>query len=228
MHTQLVVFDIAGTTVRDEGNINQCFQESFGEAGVRQVSAADVNAVMGYRKMEAIKIIMDQYAPGKVAADPGILYRIHDVFSRKMVSFYQEDPDLEPLPYALESFEWLGKQGIKVGLDTGFTREITDAILTRLGWKQSPLIHAVVCSDEVPEGRPYPYMIRSLMQQTSISDPLQVVKIGDTAVDIEEGRNAGCGSVIAVATGAYSSAQLQLHHPDHLIQSLLELPALIQ
>ena len=56
--------------------------------------------------------------------------------------------------------------GIKVALDTGFNRAITQVILDRLGWSDSPLIDATICSDEVARGRPHPDMILALMKQT--------------------------------------------------------------
>ena len=46
-------------------------------------------------------------------------------------------------------------------------------------------------------------------------------------MDIEEGRNANCGLVVAVTTGAYTREQLQQCNPDYIIDSLQQLPALI-
>lgn len=227
MMIELVVLDIAGTTVFDKGNINSAFRSAFAGAGL-EVAPADVDKVMGYRKMEAIKIIMEKYAPKMSNDNPGVLCRIHDVFTSEMVRFYEEDTSLQPLPFAVELFQWLHDRHIKVALDTGFTREITNPILRRLGWDNGSVVDAVACSDEVPEGRPYPYMIQSLMRQTGVSDVRKVVKIGDTEVDIMEGRNAGCGLVVAVTTGAYTREQLEPYHPDHIIDSLEELPAKIQ
>ncbi len=223
MIAELVVFDIAGTTVFDNGNVNAAFRSAFSKAGVT-VDPADVDKVMGYRKIEAIKIIMEQYAPDAIAGNPGLLDHIHNVFVRDMVQFYENDKALQPLPHVLEVFEWLQQQQIKVVLDTGFTREITTTILRRLGWDTTNLIQAVSCSDEVPEGRPYPYMIQSLMAQTGVTDVKKVVKVGDTEVDIQEGRNAGCGLVVAITTGAYTREQLEPYQPDHIIDSLRELP----
>jgi phosphoglycolate phosphatase-like HAD superfamily hydrolase len=71
-------------------------------------------------------------------------------------------------------------------------------------------------------------MIQAIMQQFGISDASKVVKVGDTEVDILEGRSAGCGMVIAVTTGAYTQEQLTIYEPDFIIDSLQELPELIQ
>ncbi len=226
MNIELVVFDMAGTTVADSGNVNKAFRDAFLAESII-VDAADVNKVMGYHKMEAIAVILKQYAPD-LAENTEWIERIHEKFNRDMVSFYENDPELKPLPFAEDIFQLFSHQGIKVALNTGFTRSITNAILKRLGWDMNPFISQVICSDEVPEGRPHPFMIRSIMQQAGITDADRVVKVGDTEVDIMEGRNAGCGMVIAVTTGAYTLGQLTAFEPDFIIDSLQELPELIQ
>jgi phosphoglycolate phosphatase-like HAD superfamily hydrolase len=118
--------------------------------------------------------------------------------------------------------------GIKVALDTGFTRSITNAILHRLNWFNYPYISCVVCSDEVPEGRPAKYMIEAIMQQTGLQNTKHIDKVGDTEVDILEGRNADCGLVIAITTGACSEEQLNALSPDYVIHSLEQLKAIIE
>ncbi|MCL2816187.1 MAG: 2-aminoethylphosphonate--pyruvate transaminase, partial [Oscillospiraceae bacterium] len=52
-----------------------------------------------------------------------------------------------------------------------------------------------IAPDKVNKGRPYPYMIWENMMKFEIINPREVIKIGDTAVDIEEGKNANCWTV---------------------------------
>lgn len=224
--TKLVVFDLAGTTVTDRGNVNVAFREAFAADGI-EVDEAEVNKLMGYRKMEAITIMMSKHFPGDTDRYAEVINRIHDRFIRIMVDFYSNDHDLKPLPFAEEVFSWLQERECRVALNTGFTRTITNAVLEKLNWVNNPLINAVVCSDEVPEGRPHPYMIQSIMQQLELDNAAAIVKAGDTEVDILEGRNAGCGMVIGVTTGAYNRSELSLYSPDAIIDSLQELPELI-
>ncbi len=225
MNIQLAVFDIAGTTVLDSGNVNEAFRQAFLTANIN-VDAAEINKLMGYKKIEAIKIIIKKYAPVLIENEK-LIDDIHTVFIKKMIAFYEHDTLLQPLPYAEWVFAQLKSRGIKVALNTGFTRSITDVILNRLGWHNTPLIDAVVCSDEVDEGRPHPFMIQHLMQKLAVSNPKNIIKIGDTEVDIEEGRNVGCGMVIAVTTGTYSKEALLSCHPDYVIDSLNEIMFII-
>jgi ABC-type sugar transport system ATPase subunit len=49
--------------------------------------------------------------------------------------------------------------------------------------------------DDVPAGRPEPWMIFRVMEALRVYPPSSVVKVGDTLVDIEDGLNAGVWSV---------------------------------
>jgi phosphonatase-like hydrolase len=217
---QLVVFDIAGTTVRDTGLVAKAFIDAFNEFNI-DVPVMTVNQVMGFRKIDAIRML----APD--ANNAALIEQIHTAFTRNILALYQNDPELAPLPHAEETFQQLRQKRIKIALNTGFTRVVTNAILQRLQWNTPGKLDIVVCSDEVPEGRPHPYMIKSIMHQMDISDSKAVVKVGDTKVDVEEGRNAGCRLVVSVTTGAYTRSELELYKPDHIIESLVELPALL-
>ncbi len=55
-----------------------------------------------------------------------------------------------------------------------------------LGWLKNNLIDYVVSSNEVPEGRPQPFMIKELMKRANVTDSKKVIKIGDTEVDVRE------------------------------------------
>jgi len=223
---QLAVFDIAGTTVKDKGNVSVAFMNAFKEYNL-EVAREAVSKVMGFRKKDAIRMLLEKSTATSPDNNHDLIEQIHDAFTRNIISSYETDPELKPMPQAEEIFTVLKQGGIKIALNTGFTRAITDTILQRLQWAELPAIDMVICSDEVPQGRPFPYMIHSIMLQMDVTDSRAVVKIGDTKVDIEEGRNAGCGMVVSVTTGAYTRNELEMYKPDHIIDSLEELPALL-
>jgi phosphonatase-like hydrolase len=225
---QLVVFDIAGTTVRDRGNVADAFIAAFRAADV-EIPVDEVKRVMGWRKVDAIRQLLDRFLPTVSVDREALIVEIHDRFIQHMLSFYQQDPDLRPLPYAEALFSSLHDKGVKVALNTGFTRAITDAILHRLHWDNGAgYVDSVICSDEVPQGRPSPDMINRLIQRLNIPSADNVLKVGDTEVDVEEGRNAGCRIVVSVTTGAYTRQQLQEYGPDHIIDNLEELLPIIE
>lgn len=218
MNYRLAVFDIAGTTVSDPGFVAQAFVGAMTAAG-HPIDHQACRPLMGYPKPLAIARLLGTRANDATVA------AIHADFVQRMLVCYRDWPGIEPLPGAESVFALLRARGIKVALNTGFSRDIADAIVERLGWADR--IDALIASDEVPEGRPAPYMLRQLMQRFDIDDPAQVVKIGDTEVDIGEGRGAHVGLVVAVTTGAFTRAELEPYAPDRIIDGLFELPALL-
>jgi phosphonatase-like hydrolase len=214
---EMVVFDMAGTTVEDPGSVATCFHHAFTREKIN-VPPYEVNKVMGFRKRDAINVLLKKYYKGDENMGE-LAERIHSSFTTSMVKYYQSATPLRPLPHAEEIFSDLRSREIRVTLNTGFTKPITDAILKRLQWNGN-FIDGVVSSDEVEKGRPDPAMIFELMRRLNISSAQNVMKIGDTAVDIVEGRNAGCGVVMAITTGAYDRKQLEECSPDHIIDNL--------
>lgn len=223
---KLIVFDIAGTTVIDNGNVANSFHEAFNQFGI-EIPFEEIQRVMGWRKIEAINMLLDSYNHDGDIDQNELAKEIHDEFTTIMVDYYNNSEDLKPMPNAEKVFRWLKERDFKIALNTGFTREITDAILKKLHWDDSELIDFTITSDEVAEGRPHPFMIKTIMQVLNITSSTEVIKVGDTEVDVLEGRNANCGLVVAVTTGAYTRDQLELYHPDEIIDDLSELPFLM-
>jgi phosphonatase-like hydrolase len=224
---QLVVFDIAGTTVRDNGSVAEAFMAAFRDFDL-EVPVEEVKKVMGFRKIEAVGRLLKKFYP-EHQDDDVLIDRIHVRFIDRMIAFYRNDMALAPFPHVERVFSEIKRKGIKIALNTGFTRSITDTILHRLRWdSRNTLIDKVICSDEVANGRPHPDMIEVLIEDLGISSPAQVLKVGDTEVDVEEGRNAACGKVVSVTTGAYTRQQLEAYRPDHIIDDLEELISIIE
>ena len=218
----LVVFDMAGTTINDEDSVNRCLRESLEAYGL-SVTRDEVNAVMGIRKPDAIAILVKQ--KGRLGDLGERLDEIHQNFVARSIDFYRKDPTVHEIPGVSRAFEILKQAGIRVALNTGFDRTITDVLLERLGWSGNALIDATISSDEVPRGRPFPDMIQELMRRMEIQDPKRVAKVGDTPADLEEGKNAGCGFVIGVTRGTHSREQLEQYEHTHLIETVADLPS---
>jgi phosphonatase-like hydrolase len=224
MNIDLVVFDMAGTTVHDPGAVNSCFRAALSAAGL-EVAAGQVNAVMGLAKKEAIRRLIDPSRHRDLLLPR--IEAIHDDFVRRMIQFYQTDAAVHEMPGTTATFVQLRESGIKVAVNSGFSRNIAQVILDRLGWEGRGLVQASVTSDEVPRGRPFPDMIRRLMIVLGVSDPKRVAKVGDTPSDLEEGTNAGCGLVVGVTQGTHTRSQLESYPHTHLIDSVADLPNLL-
>ncbi len=226
MTIELVVFDMAGTTVDDQGVVNRCFRETLAGHGLA-AEPESVDAVMGLPKPEAFRILVGRSELADLLL--GRLDALHAEFVRKMIKFYANDPAVCEVAGIGALFARLRSAGVKVALDTGFSRDIAAVILDRLGWNDSSgPVDSSICSDEVARGRPHPDMITQLMSRLGVTSPKTVVKIGDAPADLEEGFSAGCRWVIGVTWGSHTRAQLERYPHTHLVDSVDELTELFE
>lgn len=218
----LVVFDLAGTTVYDVGDVVAVsLARALRDLAGIEVTVDEVNVVMGIAKPKAIEHLLREANVDHTASRVEL---IHRHFVRTMIEHYRTSPTVREMPGTTEVFHALRSRGVRVTLDTGFSRDITDTILTRLGWVAEGLIDASITSDEVPQGRPAPFMIHRLMERFGVGDVRRVVKVGDTPSDLHEGTNAGCGRVIGVTNGSHTRAQLLAHPHTDIITGVIGLP----
>lgn len=225
MSIKLVVFDMAGTTVKDENYVGLAFQQAMKNSGY-VVDLENVNPIMGYEKPLAIKMMLETLEPDLQKINAEHIDAIHTDFVEIMLRFYRTSDQIQPLPNAEQTFLALRQKGIKIGLDTGFSKNIADVIIERLNWADK--VDIVVASDEVPNGRPYPDMIKKMMEHLDLSHPEEIAKVGDTEVDINEGRNSGCKYVIGITTGAFTREELEPYQPTHIIDDIAEVITIIE
>jgi phosphonatase-like hydrolase len=222
MKYHLVVFDLAGTTVKDNRDVHRVLQNVLRRHEVA-ITLEHANAVMGIPKPVAIRDLLGQFYLGPKPITTAWITEIHKHFVFEMRNFYANDHSVGEKNGVRETFQALRAQGIKVAVDTGFDRTITDALLERLGWVKDSLIDCSVTSDEVDRGRPFPDMIFEAMNRTGVIDVNSVIKVGDTVSDIQEGRSAGCGLVIGITSGAFAAEALKGESPHYLIEEIPQL-----
>lgn len=213
MNVDLVVLDMAGTTVQEHGLVYRALAETVEKAGG---SSADVHRWMGADKREAISSMLGRSEVDDEFAD----------FHERLAKLYAETPPT-PLPGVPETLAWLRSNGIKVVLTTGFDQPVVDGLLDVLGWRDG-VVDAVVCVDGVPAGRPAPYMIFKAMGLTGATDVRRVLTAGDTVRDLEAGNNAGAGFVVGVLSGSQTAEELGAVRHTHLLRGVAEIPALLQ
>jgi phosphonatase-like hydrolase len=220
----LVVFDLAGTTVKENFDVQRTLKKSFAKAGL-EVTIEQASLVMGIPKPTAIRQLLEAMNFNAITDD--LIRSIHADFVEDMILFYESDKTVEENEGVSETFRQLKAAGIKVFVDTGFDRPIVDALLLRMAWEKNKLIDGSVTSDEVAHGRPHPDLIFRAMELAGVSDVKRVAKVGDTASDLSEGNAAGCGLVIGITTGAFTKEQLSTVPHTHLISQIPEVLGII-
>lgn len=219
----LVVFDMAGTTVDDAGNVVLTSLVKAARAHDLPGTPDELNAMMGMDKREVFAVLAARRHP----TDPEAANRLAGdglaTFIEQMQAAY--DRSLRPIPGAEDTFAFLRARGVKIATDTGFDAVIGGMIMERLNWL-GRLIDLAVYSTDVARGRPAPFMIYRAMECLDVLDVRRVMKIGDSPADLEEGTNAGCGEVIGVLSGAHTVATLGPSPHTRIIGSVADLPAL--
>lgn len=228
----LVVMDMAGTTVQDNHEVESCFAAAAQEVGL-QASAEEILAIQGWSKRYVFEMFWEKQLGSRQGEWADKVECSYQVFKSMLEDHYRKHP-VVPTVGALESFAFLRQHHIKIALTTGFYREVTDIILERLGWlahldanyrgNAEAIIDFSISSDQVAQGRPAPDLIFAAMKALEIDDPQRVICIGDTPSDILCGRNAGCLYVLALSNGTHPAEKLAAHEPDALLPSLAALP----
>jgi phosphonatase-like hydrolase len=216
MQIQCVVFDMAGTTVNEDNLVYKTLQAALNHYNV----PVDLNHVLlygaGKEKFQAIKDIISN---SPFALDEMVQLEAFNYFLAQLDIAYA-DFDVTPMPGAEQVFAALKQSGVKVVLNTGYNRATAENLLKKLGWTEGQQIDLLVTASDVLHNRPMPDMIFYAKDKLSITDTNQMVKIGDSCIDIEEGKNAGCLLNIGITTGAQTETQLMEAKPDYIVHSL--------
>lgn len=219
MKVDLIIFDMAGTTVDEQNVVYKTVRRAINEAGY-DFSQDQVQAEgAGKEKSQAIR---DVLALDGATHSEDEVQQIFTHFKTLLAEEYA-DLNVSPQPQAEEVFSRLKEAGVKVALDTGYDRATAESLIHKLQWKVGDQIDALVTASDVVNGRPHADMILRAMEICQVSDATRVAKIGDSQIDIEEGKSAQCGFTYGITTGAQTKDQLLEANPSAVLDSLSEL-----
>lgn len=213
---ELLVLDMAGTTVDEDNVVYKILTEAVNEHGYKVDLEQVLITCAGMEKLEAITSLLKEINGNEADAVP-----IFENFSGKLKEAYQ-NLDVKPINGTEDFLLTMKAQHKKVVLNTGYTAEIAQQLLDKLQWKENVHFDALITADDVSESRPSPEMIHLAMKKFNIMEPEKVLKAGDSVIDIEEGKNAGCGLTIAVLSGAQSRTELEKAEPDYIFNTISE------
>ncbi len=233
---KLAVFDLSGTTVNDHNAVANSLWQAATEAGL-EVTLDDFQQSIGTNKIHMYQYLIAKNNGMQVSLRHLEQYHFPDFYdqavklferySKIMIDYYQHH--LQAMDGTEEVFDWCRTKDIKIATDTGFHREINDAIQQGLKWVERQIVDLAVDIDHVKGiGRPAPFMIFHIMKELNIQSVHEVIKIGDTPADLYSGFHAGCKGNIGVLSGANTEEVLIQHPHTHIINSILELPRLIE
>jgi phosphonoacetaldehyde hydrolase len=204
-HLKAVILDWAGTAV-DYGSFapTAVFLRLFENQNVK-ITPEDARSGMGLMKKDHLRTILSRpqvsevwtTAHGAPASEDDIDMLFNN-FVPMQISVLKDFA--EPIPGLLDVVHELRDRDIKIGTTTGYLRQMMEVLAPNAkenGYEPD----CIVCPDEVPAGRPYPWMCYENAIQMGVYPMQAIVKVGDTLVDIEEGLNAGMWTVGLSMTG---------------------------
>lgn len=211
---KLVILDNSGTT-------NDCgvyapavaFLDLFEKYGMK-ITMEEARLPMGLFKKDHIRAIL-------------AIKRVHSLFQEVYQRQWNESDvekmfaDFIPIQlFSLEKYTDLipgtaktialikETYGVKIGLTTGFNEEMSELMLKKAK-EQGYFPDTYTSSSQVPKGRPFWYMVEENMRQAGVVDPEEVLKVGDTRGDMQEGKamraisHSGTWTLGLATTGNY-------------------------
>jgi phosphonoacetaldehyde hydrolase len=203
---KLVVLDWAGTAV-DHGSMAPLapFVGAFAAHGV-PITAVEARAPMGLAKQDHIRALLrdpdiarrwrQQHGRDWTEADAASLYERFVPLQLEMIDHHGR-----LVAELLPAVEALRRAGVRIGATTGYFRAAAERVYAPAR-EQGYVPDACACAEEVPAGRPAPWMMFRLMEALDVYPPASVVKVGDTVPDVAEGLAAGAWSVAVLRTGS--------------------------
>ena len=221
MTFELVSLDMAGTTI-DEGNtVYETLRTCVQNATDQEVSDQLLKSWTGTSKLAAIQGMLTALENTADATE------VYADFSQRLIDAYRSNPP-RPFEGVSELFQRLREQGVKVALQTGYSREVAEILIDAADWRIGEDIDALVSSDEVRASRPAPYMIFQTMERAGVDDVRNVLVAGDTPNDLRAGIKAGAQFVVGVLSGAHDHGSLGSIKHTHLLDDVTCIGSLLR
>jgi len=218
---RLAALDMAGTTVADEGAVEEAFQAALDAVGLVAGNLMDdpgdyIRRTMGQSKIDVFTELLG-----------GDRHRAEEANTAFEAAFDQavDRGEVVALPGAEGTFAALRAGGVRLCLTTGFSPSTRERIIEALGWRG--LVDLALSPADAGRGRPWPDMILTAVLRLRIDDVAEVAVAGDTTSDLLAGTRSGASIVAGVLTGAHAAEELSTAPHTHLLGSVAELPGLL-
>lgn len=215
-----ILFDMIGTTIQDSNGGKSLILTSFRQAFKNQgydIPYETLNRQRGKTKRIAIETILSD-----AHLNPQLIDKIYHNFIGLLNNSVSSFTAIEG---ATAIFKFLKTSNIKIGIGSGLPLQFMHKLLDQIGWHPADFDY-IGSSDELGEGRPNPIMILEAKKQLGLEDTDIVLKIGDTVVDVQEGKNAGVLTAM-VLTGTQNASALGQLQADYVLNNVKELEQII-
>jgi phosphonatase-like hydrolase len=221
MNLEMAAFDVAGTTVKDDGIVIEAFKVAF------EMTQPDLWPEKG---AEWTQYAIDTMGQSKIEVFSALLgdrekaVQANIAFEEAYVNEIAEQ-GISEIPGSLELFASLRERGIPVALTTGFSRSTLNVILIELGWHD--VVDLTVTPDEAGRGRPHPDMLLHAARKLNAQSPEFSLVVGDTASDMKSAVAYGSKNIFGVLSGAHSKEILVDAGATSIVNSISDINSLL-
>lgn len=221
MNLEMAAFDVAGTTVQDDGIVIEAFKVAF------ETTQPDLWPTKG---AEWTQYAIDTMGQSKIEVFTALLgdaekaYQANVAFEEAYVNEIAEQ-GVAPIAGSLELFAALREKGIPVVLTTGFSRSTLNVLLTELHWFD--LVDLTVTPEEAGRGRPHPDMLQFAAEKVNTTTPAFSLIVGDTESDMQSAVAFGSKNIFGVLSGAHNKEQLINAGATSVVNSVADISSLL-
>ncbi len=215
----LVLIDVDGTLVDSVPDLAYCVDEMMRRLGLPERGEAAVRQWVGNGVERLVKRALTNSLDGEPEA--ALYERALAVF----VELYAENTSKRSqlYPGVREGLDYLRRRGFRLGSVTNKAARFTLPLLRDLGVRD--YFEIVVSGDTLPQKKPDPAPLLYAARELGAA-PARSLLIGDSRSDVKAARAAGF-RVVCVSYGYNHGEDIRDYHPDAVIDSLAELPRLL-
>lgn len=205
------LFDLDGTLIDSDEAVVWCVNELLRRLNLPAADSDAIIGLIGVGLTPLLKSFMPE--PEAHVAEYRRLYR--QGFGDK-TKVYDGAADM---------LSGLREAGVKTGIVTNRNRELAQVIIDYFGLNN--LVDEVVGDGDGMPLKPDPAVVFEACRRLGVGAK-DTLMIGDTDIDIETGKNAGCQTVLVNHTGQVTLTDLAENlRVDHVVTSLTEILKLI-
>ncbi|MDD5669602.1 MAG: HAD family hydrolase [Candidatus Omnitrophica bacterium] len=209
---RLIIFDVDGTLIDAYPAITSSFNFTMERLGYAVKPPRVIRKAVGWGDLNLLKPFVKPDDLKKALR----IYRKHH--RKELLLSSRLFPGVKRMLAAFKKKKYL--LAIASNRPTKFTRILIKhlAVISYFDY--------VLCADRLKRGKPYPDIIRKIMEKLSVG-PDHTIYAGDMFIDILAGRRAHVRTV-AVLTGSSSRKELKKENPWKILRKITELPAYLR
>lgn len=216
---KMVLIDVDGTLVDSVPDLAYCVDEMMKALGLAPHGQNKVRLWVG----NGVERLVRRALVGELEGEPE--QALFDNAYPLFLDLYAENTSVRSCLYpgVAEGLAYMKTAGFKLGCVTNKAEQFTIPLLKNLGVHDDFSI--VICGDSLAEKKPHPLPLLHAAELLEVK-PEQSLMIGDSVSDVKAARAAGF-QIICMSYGYNHGLDIRDFNPDGVIDSMAELPALL-